>query len=220
MKKVTIANNYAIALKEVTALDQNQSEKVKETIKFSDRKHIHLLGVQVIDRPGETKNKVIINPMIVNDDKFEKLKKNAKFLGYSKLIVLHDGNLHEDEVIEDDSEDEETPEQIIARLTAENEALKAGGNKSEETKPEKETIDPDAGSQGSQVETETSDREKAIEKLESDYLTAMSGNKDELVKFMVDYELPQEGITNNEGRKTAINAFYESKMEELSVNAN
>ena len=59
-------------------------------------------------------------------------------------------------------------------------------------------------------------KSKEVEELENDYTTAMSGNKDEFVAFLDKYKIPQDEITNNEGRKNAITAYYNTKMVELS----
>ena len=88
--KTIKANNYSQAIKEVEALDKELSLKVKEEIKYSDRKHNHVVAIKISDRPGEAKNEVTANTIIVNDDKLAKLKRNFKFLGFAKIIVLHD----------------------------------------------------------------------------------------------------------------------------------
>lgn len=97
MGKTFKANNYSQAVKEVEALDKDQANRIKEEIKFSDRKHHHVVGVKISDRPGQAKNDVRVQTIILNDDKFNKLKKNFAFLGFAKIILLHDASQVEDD---------------------------------------------------------------------------------------------------------------------------
>jgi hypothetical protein len=113
-------NNFDQAFKEVEGLDKDQSVKVKEAINVCDRKHNHVIGVKIMDRPGEAKNDVQIQTMILTDDKMIKLNKNPQFHGFAKLIILHDAS--------QDTEDEspvihvQDEEKIEARIKAELEA--------------------------------------------------------------------------------------------------
>lgn len=194
-KKVT-PNNYDQAIKEISVLDESLVSKVPNEIDAKDKFHNHVVSVRVMDRPGEVSNKVIVNTLKLNDDKFKKIEKRFKFLGFTKLILLHDASMI--------SEDEKTPslhvqdvESIELRIKNELEA--------------KHKAEMDELRKKYQSETIESKKPKAEPtEIEIDYQEAMSGNKDELVDFMLKYEISQTGITNNQDRKEAIKSFFES----------
>lgn len=116
MKKIQ-ANNFDQAVKEVKALDETQVSRVVEHIKENESKHFHVLMVQIIDRPGQPKNQVKITSQIFNKVAFEKLQKNFKFLGYNKLIVVHNPSNKIGEAIEVESKGSQmTQEEINAEI--------------------------------------------------------------------------------------------------------
>ncbi|QHB40973.1 hypothetical protein HWC99_gp42 [Flavobacterium phage vB_FspS_tant8-1] len=88
MKKVQ-ANNFDQAIKELKALDETQVSKVVEQINENESKHFHVLLIQIIDRPGQPKNQIKVVPQIFNKVAFEKIEKNFGYLGYNKIIVVH-----------------------------------------------------------------------------------------------------------------------------------
>ena len=191
-------NNLDQAIKEIEAIDKELVGKVKEEIKHSDRRHNHVIAIKVLDRPGEVKNKVVVSTLILNDDKLEKIRKSFKFLGYSRLIVLHDAKLVKEDVAPTLHVQES--ESIALKVKRELEAKHQAEIDELRKKYESEAIEDKTQKKESKEPTE----------LDIDYQEAMSGNKDELVSFMEKYDIDQTDITNNEGRKDAIKAFYES----------
>ena len=99
MKKV-IANRFQKAVEEIRNLDKNQVLKINEEIKIEDEQHYHVAMVKITDRPGEAKNEVSVTVQMFNEHGFKKIEKNFKFLGWTKLIVLHDPKLNIEEVEE------------------------------------------------------------------------------------------------------------------------
>jgi len=89
MKKFN-ANRHQLAVTEMEQLDKSQVDKIKEEINFDDRNHYHVAMVKITDRPGEAKNDVSVVVQHFNEQGFEKIKKNFAFLGWNKLIVVHD----------------------------------------------------------------------------------------------------------------------------------
>lgn len=212
--KTIKSNNYSQAIKEVGELDKAQLKRVNEEIKHAERVYYHLLGVKVETMPGEAKNKVIVNPMILNPDKFEKLKKNNKFLGFSKIIVVHDpSQLSEEELNQTPTmhvhDKEKLEREIEARLKEKHEKEK------EELRKELEEKYMNGNSSDNAGGGDGSDGGGEPTELETDYQTAMSGNKDELVAFLEKYQIPQDELSNNDLRKKAITDYFNAEMEKL-----
>lgn len=95
--KTIIANRFQKALAEIEKLDKEQALKLNEEIKFENRNHYHVAMVKITDRPGEAKNEVSVTVQMFNDHGFKKIEKNFKFLGWTKLAILHDPTLNEKE---------------------------------------------------------------------------------------------------------------------------
>jgi len=116
MKKIE-GNKSAKALKELQAIDERLVENVDGTINETERKMYHVGLVRVIDRPGEAKNKVNVNVQVFHEQSFEKLKKNFKFLGFSKLVVIHDPKLDNGELPKKEVAPKQmTPEEMEAEI--------------------------------------------------------------------------------------------------------
>lgn len=96
MKKLK-ANNYSQASKEIESMDESLVQKLNEEINHDDRKHYHVAMVKIQDRPGQAKNKVSFFIQQYNERAFEKAKKNIAFLGFNKMVVLHDPSQLEEE---------------------------------------------------------------------------------------------------------------------------
>lgn len=97
--KTLKANNYQQALMELKKLSKKELKKVTEDIKYEDRKHYHVVRVEIIDRSGEETNKVMLTISKHHPNGFEKFKKNYQQLGINRIVVLHDPTLlKEDEV--------------------------------------------------------------------------------------------------------------------------
>lgn len=84
------ANNFEQATKELSKLDKDQEGKLKETINYLDRKHYHVIRIEIQTIEGEAKNKVKFNISKHHSNGFEKLKKTFKMMGINRLIILHD----------------------------------------------------------------------------------------------------------------------------------
>jgi len=84
------ASNFDQALKEINSLDPTVSGIIKEEINYDDRNHFHVAMVRITDRPGEAKNEVSVNVQAFHPEGFAKLEKNYSFLGWNKLVIIHD----------------------------------------------------------------------------------------------------------------------------------
>ncbi len=84
------ANRHQQAVLEVEKLDKELVGKINEEINHDDRNHYHVALVRITDRPGEAKNHVSIVVQQFNEPGFAKIEKNFKFLGWNKMIVVHD----------------------------------------------------------------------------------------------------------------------------------
>lgn len=83
-------NNFDQAKKEMEAMDATLVSKIPSEIDAKDSKHYHVAMVKIMDRPGEVKNDVSINVQAFHQRGFEKIKESFRFLGYSKITVVHD----------------------------------------------------------------------------------------------------------------------------------
>ena len=113
MKKLK-ANNYPQASKEIKSMDESLVGKLQEEINHDDRKHYHAVMVKIEDRPGQAKNKVSFFVQQYNERAFEKAKKNVAFLGFTKIIVLHDPTQ-----LEDEEEEVKQPLHVVQKTEAE-----------------------------------------------------------------------------------------------------
>tara|TARA_R110000851_G_scaffold108617_1_gene230039 strand:- start:23178 stop:23774 length:597 start_codon:yes stop_codon:yes gene_type:complete len=197
--KTVKANNFDQAKKELNDLDNSLIGKLKDTIKAIERKFYHVITVRITDQPGQANNKVSVNTIIVNDDKFIKLKRNSAFLGFSKLILLHDPT--------QDKEEEETVLHVHDKEAIREEARK------ELQKEYDDKLNEKIAEMESKKTQEASNKGGDASELENDYVEAMSGKKDDLVAFMVKYEIDQSDIVNNEDRQKAITAYFEGQNE-------
>lgn len=87
-------NRYSQAVSEIEKLHKDLLLKVSEEIDEKEKKLFHVLLVKIIDRPGEVTNVVTGKVQKYNRHGFDKIKKNYKFLGFNKLILLHDPALN------------------------------------------------------------------------------------------------------------------------------
>lgn len=84
------ANRHQQSVLEIEKLDKELVGKINEEINHDDRNHFHVALVRITDRPGEAKNHVSIVVQKFNEPGFAKIEKNFKFLGWNKMIVVHD----------------------------------------------------------------------------------------------------------------------------------
>ena len=202
--KTIKANNYSQAVKEMESLDKDQVAKVNKEINFCDRKHNHVVAVKVSDRPGEVKNEVSVNTIIVNDDKLKKLNKNFKFLGFTKLIILHDASQYEeDETPVLHVHDKQGIEaKIKAELEAKNKAeIDALRQKFEADVIEAKKVQPQAG------------KEPEINVLEV-YANELDKTVDELKAFATANEIDLTGLKAKEAIQLAIGTWMLDQTNE------
>lgn len=88
--KTLKANNLDQAKKEIKEVKESYLDDLQSEIKESEKGYFHVLLIRLIPLPNELKNKIEVVPQIYDPQHFEKLKESYKFLGYHKLIVLHD----------------------------------------------------------------------------------------------------------------------------------
>lgn len=87
------SNRYEKAVNEIKNLDESLVEKIKSEIKESDKGYFHVAMVKIHERAGSVKNDVSVTTQPFGLIQFEKLQKNYQFLGYNKLILVHDPRL-------------------------------------------------------------------------------------------------------------------------------
>lgn len=201
--KTIKANNFDQALKEIEGLDKDQAGKVKEAIKVCDRKHNHVIGVKILDRPGQAKNDVEIQTLILTDDKFKKLNKNPKFHGFAKLIVLHDAS--QDEGTETPILDIQDEAKIEAKVKAELEA-----------KHQKEMDELRAKLKAEAIEDQK--KSKPDGNADVDVLvkfkTELDATVDELKEYAKDNEIDLSGLKNKSDIQLAIGTWLNDQEAE------
>lgn len=156
MKKVK-SNRYEQAVSEIQSLDKDQVSRLNEEIKFEDRNHYHVAMVKITDRPGEAKNDVSVVVQMFNEPGFKKIEKNFKFLGWSKIAIVHDPKLNkEEDLIETGTTtaptQSMTPEEMEAEIERRSEE-KANQKVKDLEEGGKKTESVETGDQGSQEAT-------------------------------------------------------------------
>jgi ribosomal protein S10 len=196
-------NNFGQALKEVEGLDKDQAGKVKKAINASDRKHNHVIGVKIMDRPGQVKNDTQIQTMILTDDKLKKLNKNFKFHGFAKLIILHDAS--------QDTEDEtpvlhiQTESKIEAKIKAELEA---------KHKAEMDDLRAKLKAEAIQDQKETKDAGNDDVDVLVKFETELDSTVDELKEYAKDNEIDLSGLKNKADIQLAIGTWLNDQEAE------
>jgi hypothetical protein len=71
-------------------MDSSLVSKIPTEIDSKDSKMYHVALVKIMDRPGEVKNDVSVNVQQYHERGFEKIQSSFRFLGYSKITVIHD----------------------------------------------------------------------------------------------------------------------------------
>lgn len=218
------ATKHDQALKELNAIDRDLAKSTNLEVSKVNRKYHHAILVRVQDRPGQVKNKVTASVQTYHKGGFDKIVKNPAFFGCSKVILLHDpALLEEDEEVQVPQHvktaiESETKKELKADIDAEVEKrvqARMDAYKKEQTeKSNKITQDlKDSQKQGQQpadVKELTDDERKA--ELEDDFAKAMAGNKPELEVFLNKYKIGHGDLTNNEGRTKRIKAWFETEM--------
>lgn len=207
------ASNYAQALKEIQSLDSEKAGIVKEEINFEDRAHYHVAMVRITDRPGEAKNEVSVNVQMFHEAGFRKLEKSFPFLGWNKLIVIHDPKRNPvEETIAPEAGSvaptviTKTQEEIEAEIEAKaetkaNELFEARMAKMKET-------ETNIGS-GSVAPAQGN-------KLDTDQQLEFFGSAtvDQLKEYAKDNEIDLSGLKVKEDIKATILAWYEDQPKE------
>jgi hypothetical protein len=196
------ANNYDQAVKEIDALDKSKTEVIKEDIRFEDRKNFHVAMVRITDRPGEAKNDVSVNVQMFHDQGFVKLQKSFSFLGWNKLVVVHDPRQNEIEAtnptIEKDSA-MKTPAEIEAEIEAPKKCFKKSWQK---WKRGKKTSDS----------TKSGDVPEVGKDSQMEFFA--SSTVDQLKEYAKTNEIDLSGLKAKEDIKLAIVTWYEDQQNE------
>ena len=96
MSKEIKPNNLKQALKEIGALDEALVDSVPDKIAKIEEFVFHVLQVKIVTKIGQVKNDVIVSKQTYNKRSFEKFKSSYIYLGFDRIIVLHDPNMVED----------------------------------------------------------------------------------------------------------------------------
>jgi hypothetical protein len=204
------ANNFNQALKEIQSLDSEKSGIVKEEINFEDRNHYHVAMVRITDRPGEAKNEVSVNVQMFHEAGFRKLEKNFPFLGWNKLVMIHDPKQNPvEETIAPQAGSivppviTKTQEEIDAEIEAKanakaDELFEARLAKMEADKTQDASVAPLQGN-----------------KLDADQQLEFFGSAtvDQLKEYAKDNEIDLSGLKVKEDIKTTILAWYEDQAK-------
>ena len=206
------ANNHNKANKELKSLDSSMS--VKEEINHYDRKMYHVIGIKIEARPNEAKNKVIANTIQLHKHGFDKLEKNFRFLGYTKLIVLHDPtNLDEDpDVVVPAHQKAKIKSDVEKDVKAE---MEAEIEKRVEERMAKQAKENDAKVEADAKLKEKEDKEvEAIKAFEDEFATAIVGTKAVLLAYANKHGIVlTEKAKDNDSRIKEISNWFDAKME-------
>lgn len=100
------ANNYSQACKEVEAIEQGLSAKISSEVKEGNQNHFNVIMVQRINDSANERYITKLVPQAFSAEGYEKVKKQFQYLGYSKIVLLHDPTAKE-EVAKDSKETKE-----------------------------------------------------------------------------------------------------------------
>lgn len=95
------ANNHSQACKELEAIEQGLSSKISSEVKEGNKNHFNVILVQRINDSVNERYITKLVPQAFSAEGYEKVKKQFQYLGYSKVVLLHDPNMKE--VAKDDS---------------------------------------------------------------------------------------------------------------------
>ena len=112
--KTIKANNFESAIAELKAFSKGAEKSIKEAIPANNKDHFNVIMVKIIDQPGKPQNVVQSTVVCYDKQRFERVKKNFAFHGYSKMIVLHDPTK-----MKDQKKVDEIPSHIKAKSMAE-----------------------------------------------------------------------------------------------------
>lgn len=198
------ANNFDQALKEMKDLDKDQAGKLKEDINFNDRKHYHVIGVTIETKEGEVKNKVSMAISKHHPNSFEKFKKNFRYLGINRLIVLHDPTQ-----VKEDAKPTIAPHEKIgiqAKAEADVKAeMEAEVKRRVDAEVEKRLAEMEASKEGNPTDEEI---------LNEGYEAVMkkSATVEVIDLFAKDYSIEfGEEVKNKADKQEAIKKWFESK---------
>lgn len=108
------ANNYSQASKELEAIEKGLSASISEDVKAGNENHFNVVMVQRINDAVNERYLTKLVPQTFSSEGYEKVKKQFKYLGYTKIILLHDPTLKEEvkqPVVEPTKEEEVKQEQ-------------------------------------------------------------------------------------------------------------
>lgn len=223
MGKTVNANRFEKAAKELNKIVGGLASKISKTIKESDIFHYHVALVKVSDRPGQIKNKVTVSVQVYAKQGWEKIQKNFQFHGFNKIVLVHDPEKVKA------APPVQVPQHVVTAATAQaknqSESAKQKEINDAVAKAKKQWIEDQKKEQDALAaaakEVEVNDEEvveltdeQKKELLSEEYATAMSGNKPELQAFLDKYAIPSGDLTNNEGRKKRITAWFEDQMKD------
>ena len=104
-------NNLLQAQKELKMLSPILLEKIKDTIKVSDKHMYHVALIRIISKPGQMDNDAMVSVQTYHRHGFEKIARNYQTSGYNYCVVLHNPQKAE-EIEEDEDEETEKPQGI------------------------------------------------------------------------------------------------------------
>ena len=84
------ASNFTQACKELEAIESGLSNGLSPEIKEGNANHFNIIMVQRINDAVNERYITKLVPQAFSYDGYEKLKKQYQYLGYSKIILLHD----------------------------------------------------------------------------------------------------------------------------------
>lgn len=95
------ANNYQQACKELDAIEAGLSSQISEEVKEGNKGHFNVVMVQRINDSTNERYLTKLIPQAFSESGYDKVKKQFPFLGYSKIVLLHDPTLKVKEVKEE-----------------------------------------------------------------------------------------------------------------------
>lgn len=203
------ANNYQQAFKEIEAIDKEVAKALPQEINENDRGHYVVALVKQQDNPVKKKYDVTINIQQYDERGFDKAKKGLAFLGFDKIVILHNpeevtaqANAPQTPAPATPATPTETVEQIEARIKAELEKKYAGYVPAPAT-PAHALASKDTTATGTEnAGTETSPKTVDLK----EYTVA------QLETFAKENEIDIKGLTKKDDIFNALTAWQEDKQ--------
>jgi hypothetical protein len=200
------ANNYQQAFKEIEAIDKEVAKALPQEINENDRGHYVVALVKQQDNPVKKKYDVTINIQQYDDRGFAKAEKGLAFLGFDKMVILHNPEqvtaTVQTPAPATPATPTETAEQIEARLKKEFEEKYAGYVPAPVT-PAPAPASEDTTATGT-ANTGTETTPKTVDLKE--YTVA------QLEAFAKDNEIDIKGLTKKDDIFNALTAWQEDKQ--------